>query len=136
MALNNDVRVSVKVNGVDQGVWDKRSGGKMDSSEKKYYKGGGRTVAPVSEGGTPEPENVTCERATDGAPTPLKTLKRWCGRKVPALVTELDLDPDGNVVGEGETYIGTLKAAWKSDADSENKDEKMMAIEVSVTDIV
>lgn len=134
--LNNDTRLSGRINGLDQGIWDKRSGGKMDSSEKKYYPGGGRDTPPVSEGGTPEPENITLERATDAAKTPLKTLKRWCGRKVRCEFTELDLDPDGNVIGEGETYIGTLKAAWKSDADSENKDEKMMAIEVSVTAIV
>lgn len=136
MALNNDTRLSLRIRGVDEGVWDKRGGGGMDSSEKKYYPGGGRGVPPVSEGGTPEPENVTLEKATDSLKTPLKTLKRLCGRKVICEATELDLDPDGNVIGEGETYIGTLKKAWKSDADSENKDEKMAAIEISTTAIV
>lgn len=132
--LNNDTRVSARIDGVDYGVWDKLGGGKTDSAEKKYHPGGGRAVAPVSQGGKQEIDPVTAEKEL---PTGLiKKLRRLCGRGIPAELTELDLDPDGNVVGEGETYIGTLKAAWRSDADSENDDVKMAAIEVTVTAIV
>jgi hypothetical protein len=132
--LNNDTRVSARINGVDYGVWDKRGGGSTDSSEKKYHPGGGRAVPPVSQGGKQEIDNVTAEKELP--PGLIKKLRRLCGRGVPVELTELDLDPDGHVVGEGETYIGTLKKAWRSDADSENDDVKMAGIEVTVTSVV
>jgi hypothetical protein len=132
--LNNDTRIKVRINGVDYGVWDKRGGGKTDSSEKKYHPGGGRAVPPVSQGGKQEIENVTAEKELPAGL--LKKLRRLAGKQTPFEADELDLDPDGNVVGEGETYIGTLKAAWRSDADSENDDTKMVGIEATITAIV
>lgn len=138
MGLNNDRRVSVVINGNGEGVWDKRSGGKTTSTEKKYYPGGGRGVAPVSLGGKQEHEAITLERGFDTGVSTNKVnqLRRLCGRQIPVRVTELYLDADGNKVGEGETYIGTLRDAWPSDADSENEDESMIGIVVTVTSIV
>lgn len=138
MGLNNDRRVRAVINGADEGIFDKRTGGKTDSAEKKYHPGGGRAVPPISLGGKQELENVTCERGMDtGILGPrLKLWRRLAGKQTPVHVTELDLDPDGNVIGEGETYIGTLKAAWRSDTDSENDDEGMVAFEMTVTSIV
>jgi len=138
MGLNNDRLVKARVNNVDEGTWDKRAGGKTDSSQKKYHPGGGRAVPPINLDGKQEIENITCERGFDTGVVPgkLKELRRLCGKQTPVQVTELELDPDGNIIGEGETYIGTLKAVWKSDTDSENDDEGMIAFEVNVSSIV
>jgi hypothetical protein len=138
MGLNNDRRVSARINGKDRGVWDTRSGGKTDSTSKEYHPGGGRGVPAIDLGGRQEHEPVTCGRWFDvpALQPDLKELRRLAGRQVPVEVTELDLDPEGNVIGQGETFIGKLKAAWRSDADSENTDEGRIEFEMTVQSIL
>jgi hypothetical protein len=43
-----------------KGVWDKKSGGQMDSEETTYHPGG--MADPVSLGGRKNVENLTCSR--------------------------------------------------------------------------
>ena len=137
MGLNNDHRVNANIAGVNEGVWDKRTGGKVDSAEKKYHPGGGRGVPPISLGGRQEIENVTCERLYDAvtAKQRLKAWRRLAGKATPVVVTDLDTDAEDNVIGEGDTYKGTLKAVWISDSDSENEDEAHIGFEMTVTSV-
>ena len=138
MALQNQRRFSVRIAGVDYKVWDSKTGGAVDSAEKKYNPGGMEDA--ISEGGKQILENLTTTRYFDPAQhqVVLKTLRRLAGKgaKAPFVGIEQFLDADKNVVGEGDTYYGTLKRVASPEHDSESDDEAMIEIEATITKIV
>jgi hypothetical protein len=135
MSLQNQRRVSVRINGVDTGVWDKRSGAEVDSAEKKYNPGG--KAKPISLGGKQEIGALNCSRLFELS-RDLPKIKGWmalAGRATPIVIIELFLDENDAVVDTGLTYKGTLKKVMQPDHDSESDEEAMVELEATITDI-
>jgi hypothetical protein len=130
MSRQDQNLVTVSVDGVNLGTFDKKTGGGTDSTETKYKRGGmGREV---SLGGSPMVPNVTVSRLFEG----LRDLElvRWLytrAGKGRASMTEYLLDADGNVFGRGDTYSGILKKVMKGDTDSNSTGARTYDLEIS-----
>ena len=122
--------VTVSIDGVDYGIWDKRDGGGVDSEETKYKPGG--MGKPISLGGNVETDNVTVSRLYDleRDHTVVQTLlsKPGKGRMV---VKDQPLDPDGNPFGAPTVWRGVVKTVTPPERDSESSDPAMIEIEMS-----
>jgi hypothetical protein len=123
--------VTVAIDDVDTGIWDKMSGGGVDSAETKYKPGG--LADQVSLGGSQETANLTISRLYDldrdhnGL---VKDLLAKAG-KATAVVSKQPLDRDGVPFGDPIVYTGMLKACNPPEVDSESSDAGMLEIEVS-----
>lgn len=109
------------------GVWDKVTGGDVDSDETVYKPGG--MAAPVSLGGTKSYGSVTCSKLYDHA-----AYKRLIDRvgKGRIEIVKIPLDVDGNAyAGQSVTFTGTLKTVKAPDFDSQSSSEAMLEIEVT-----
>jgi hypothetical protein len=116
--------------GIDLGVWDKLSGGEIDSEETKYRPGG--MGAPITLGGSIDVGTLTLSR--------LYMLGRdhdrihWligrAGRGV-CTVSRQPLDSDGNAYGRPIVYTGTLKSVNPGEIDSESSDALLLECEVT-----
>lgn len=116
---------------VSFGVWDKFSGGDLDSDETKYYPGG--MVAPISLGGRRTPGNVTVSR--------LYRLERDHDRmqflfdsagKSRMTVSRQPLEIEGKKYGKALIYNGTLKHVSPPDLDSEQSGAALLTLEMTV----
>lgn len=123
--------VSVTLNGVSEGVWDKMSGGEVDSEEFKYNPGG--MVPPVSLGGRKTVGNVTVSR-NFRLDRDLQNLQRYINNagKGSVVVAKQHLDVDGNAFGSPLIYRGTLKRCSPAEVDSESSNPGMIELEVTV----
>lgn len=123
-------RVSVKIAGNSAGVWDKMTGGKVDSDDLKYKPGG---MGPaLSLGGSVMTDNVIVSklfRTGDGANQ--KLWLSYVGRAT-AEVSKQTLNFLGVAIGDPLVYIGTLKSVHPAEVDSEGNGAGMIEIEVSV----
>jgi hypothetical protein len=122
--------VSVVIDGVNTGVWDKMSGGEMSSEDTKYKPGA--MAKQVSLGGSQNLDNVTVSRLFDlDRDNPnVKTWMNRCG-KAPVVVTKQPLDHDGAAYGDPIVYGGTLLRCTPPEHDSESSDAALLEIEVS-----
>lgn len=130
MSREDQYSINVVVDGEDFGIWDKLSGGSIDSEELKYKPGG---MAPhVALGGSRNVENVTVSKLyTLGDMHPrIKTLLNKAG-KGQVTITKQPLDVDKNPSGAPIVYTGTLKQVSPPDADSESNDAALVELEVS-----
>lgn len=118
------------VDGQDLGVWDKLTGGEVDSEETKYKPGG--MAAPVTLGGSVEVGNLTISR--------LYVLNRdhdrvhWLISRVgkgSCVVNRQPLDVDGNAYGRPLVYTGTLKTVTPPEVDSESSDAGLLECEIT-----
>lgn len=122
--------VSVSIDGDDYGVWDKMSGGGVDSTEQKYNPGG---MAPeVTLGGKVTVDNVKVSRLYD-LQRDHTTVKTIIGRvgKGRVVVKKQPLDVDGNPFGNPLVYQGTLKTCTPPEVDSESNNAALVELEVS-----
>lgn len=116
-----------------KGVWDKKTGGQVDSEETTYHPGG--MADPISLGGRRNVENLTlsrlCKVGRDWAAIP--SLMAAVG-KAAVTVTDEVLDFDGNSIPGTSTltYKGTLKRCTPPDTDSESSGPAMIEIEVTI----
>lgn len=144
MALSLDTKATVKLGTIsggiftetfDLGVWDKFSGGDIDSDDTKYRAGG--RAPEESLGGTRTVSNVTLSRLFR-IERDFGVLQRLIdGAGVTDVqITRSYLDPSsvavnspayGNVV-----YVGKLKAVKQPEHDSNSSDASMVEIECSV----
>lgn len=126
--------VTLSIDGVNYGTFDKMEGGDVDSEEYTYKPGG--MAAPVSLGGSRSVENVTLRRlyrlARDHSITQRLFDKVGKGECV---VTKQPLDVDGNVWGSPIVTRGTLKRVSTPDHDSESTDPGLLEIEITVDGI-
>jgi hypothetical protein len=125
-------RATVSLNGENLGVWDKVTGGAIDSEELKFKPGG---MAPqVSLGGSKTNENVTLQRlyrlVRDH--NHLQKLINAVGRGS-VVVSKQPLDVDGNPFGRPIVYKGILKRVTPPEHDSESNSPAMLEIEVSTS---
>jgi hypothetical protein len=130
MSRLDQYSVTVSLDNVSLGVFDKMSGGEIDSEETKYKPG---AMAPqVSLGGSVTVNNVTVSRlyvlSRDKAIE--ATLKSRVGKGA-VKVTKQSLDTDGNAFGTPLVYSGVLKQVTFPEPDSESSAAALVALEVS-----
>lgn len=130
MSRADQYAVSVKIGATDTKVWDKMSGGEVDSEETKYKPGG--MAQTVSLGGSVNPGNVTVSRLFR-LDRDLPEIKGWMQSvgKASVVVTKQSLDVDGNAYGSPLVYKGKLKMVTPPEVDSESSDAALVEIEVS-----
>src|SRR5215831_13367164 len=100
--------VRLIVQGNSFGIWDKKTGGELDSDEVKYYPGGMNKA--VSLGGRQLPGNITLQRLYDRVDDhqKIQTLLQTVG-KGNISVSQRPMDFDGNGVGKTIHWTGRLK---------------------------
>lgn len=114
----------------DTGIWDKRSGGDVDSEETKYYPGGMKD--PISLGGRITPGNNTLSRLFEGSRDQniLGRLFAAAG-KAEVIVAEQPMDIEGAAYGRPIVWTGRLKKVTPPPRDSESNNAALIEIEVS-----
>jgi hypothetical protein len=126
-------RVSVFVEGMTwtDRVWDKKTGGGVDSEETKYYPGG--MVPPVSLGGRRNVENLVVSRLYRHERDHLivDDLLKKVG-KANMSVQQLPMDINGNEFGDPIIWRGILKRVTIPEVDSESNDAALLELEMSV----
>jgi len=127
--------ITLRVEDIDFGVWDRKTGGNADSEEAKYPPGG--MAQEVSLGGRQTHENITLSREFDwGRDLPsMSYLLTRRGRAVIAIGQQA-LDIDGNARGNPVTATGTLKSVQMPDHDSSGNDPALVEIECTIANIV
>ena len=135
MSRQDQYAVSVTIDGVNTGIWDKLTGGEVDSEETKYKPGA--MAKEVSLGGSVNTGNVTVSRLYV-LPRDHTSIKGWLNRvgKAPVTVSKQSLDTDGNVFGDPLVYSGILKMVTPPEVDSESSDAALVEIEVSTSGTV
>lgn len=135
MSRTDQYSVSLVIDGVNLGIWDKLDGGATDSDELKYSPG---AMQPqVSLGGKRTSDNIVISRLYDQLRDHPRTpwLRGRCGRGQVVAIKQ-PLDVDGNVVGTPEVYYGTLKRCLPPSHDSQSTDAALIELEVTVANIV
>ena len=123
--------VGLHINGNSYGLWDKKTGGELDSDEVVYYPGG---MGPrVSLGGRVTPGNVTLQKLYDGIydDDKIDDLLNAVGRG-DAIVTQRALDLNGKPYGKKVVWSGKVKRVLVPDVDSEGTGAAMLEIEITV----
>jgi hypothetical protein len=124
--------VTVTINGIRFGTFDKMEGGDIDSEEYTYKPGA--MAEPISMGGSRNVENVTVRRLYRLGRDHLTTqrLIDWVG-KAEVVISKQPLDTDGNVFNAAPiVYTGTLKRVGFPDVDSESTDPGLFEIETTI----
>lgn len=130
------IQLRIKVPGnnsfTDYGIWDKRSGGELDSEETTYYPGA--MADRISLGGRVVPGNNTLQRLFKGDrdQKQLATLYKCVGR-AEVTITEQPMDVDGNAYGNPIVWTGILKKVASPNRDSESNNPALIEIEISTT---
>jgi len=135
MSRQDQGAITVVIDGENTGIWDKLSGGEVDSEETKYKPGG--MAKEISLGGSVNTGNVTISRLYVLARDHVK-IKQWISRVGKAVVTvsKQPLDVDGNAFGDPLVYNGILKMVTPPELDSESNDAALVELEVSTSGTV
>src|SRR5580765_3601646 len=115
----------------DYGIWDKWSGGEVDSDETKYNPGA--MAPPVSLGGRRTTGNVTISRLYRLHRDHLKVQKLLdaAGRSK-AVIKRTPMDIRGNAFGHPIVYNATLKRVTPPDLDSEQSGAALLELEFTI----
>lgn len=122
--------ISLSIDGRDLEVWDKISGGEVDSEESKYRPGG--MAAEISLGGTRTIGEITISREYDRLRD--HPLLSWLFNRVGAgrcVIGRQPLDYNGAPSGNPTTYTGTLKTVTPPDVDSMSNDPALLELAVT-----
>lgn len=116
---------------LNYGVFDKMSGGEVDSDETRYYPGG--MAPPISLGGRKTVSNVVVSRIYKlGRDHDVyQQLVNSVG-KSRGVVIKQPLDIDANVYGRPIVYNCTLKRVKAPDVDSETSGAGLLEMEFTV----
>lgn len=130
MSRQDQYAITMSVDGVDTGVWDKLTGGEIDSEETKFKPGG--MGASVSLGGSVEVGNLTISRLY-GLTRDHDRVHALISRvgKAAVVINRQPLDADGNAYGRPLVYTGTLKTVTPPEVDSESSDAALLECEVT-----
>lgn len=131
----DQIRVTVSVDGVGYGVWETFDGGEGDSDETKNRPGA--LEDEESLGGPKTRGNVTVSRnyKRNRDQGVLKVLDAKRGR-APMTVVKQPLDPDKNAVGQPDIYTGTLKRVTGPNANSNSGDPAKIELEMTAAGAV
>lgn len=111
-------------------IHSKREGGNTTSDDNKSFPGGMRPQ--VAHGGPAVVENVTL--AGQFTPERDHEALRWLRSRVgkgKAVVTEQQLDVDGNAFGRPDTWTGVLMSVSTGDYDASSGEPRELEIEIS-----
>jgi len=124
--------IRVKLNGNTTGVWDKKTGGAVDSDDGKYYPGD--MAEPLALGGRKTTDNVTLQRFYDihDDHAMVNSFINAAGKGA-ITITQRPLDENGNGFGKTITYDGKLKRVLIPETDSESGTVAMIEIEVIIS---
>lgn len=116
----------------DFGIWDKRSGGELDSEDNPYRAGG--MADRISLGGPVTPGNNTLSRLFRGQRDQdrLQRLYDAVGRSQ-VVIAEQPMDIDGNAYGRPLVWQGRLKRCTPPPRDSTSSGPAMIEIEVTTS---
>jgi hypothetical protein len=123
--------VTLNLEGIDEGVWDKKEGGEADSEELKYPPGG--MVDEISMGGRKSYGNVTISRFCDWARDWPK-VPTWMNMAGAARGTigqqpgDIHKNPQGKPLVMG----GTLKRVLPPEPDSTGNSESRIEMEFTI----
>ena len=123
-------RITLTVDGVDWGVWEKKTGGKTSGNTQTLKPG---SMAPqVSLGGTPTTDAITLVRNYDRLRDHPRVgqLLSGVGRAV-VVVKQQPLDADGNAYGGPISWNGTLDAVATPDADAASDNSAEITVDIT-----
>lgn len=123
-------RVSLAIDGDDWGVWDSKTGGKINGNGLTYKPG---DMGPqVSLGGNPTVDTVTVGRLYDRVRDHdrLQTLVNRVG-KARVNVKARPKDTDGNAYGRTIIWSGLLDGLQTPDIDSTSRDAAMITLDIT-----
>lgn len=134
MSREDQYSVTVSLDGVSLGIFDKMSGGDIDSEETKYKQGAMQGEIVI--GGSRTVTNITLSRLYDFDVDNANksTLIAAVGRG-DVVVTKQPLDVDGNTYGTSTVYNGKLKQVTFPDHDSNSSAAGIIEFEVSCATI-
>jgi len=127
--LEANYKVTARVDGKDLGIWDKFTGGEIDSDEVRYKPGA--MGVPISLGGMINIANVVIVRMFDLQRD--QAVIHWLiGRvgKGQIVINKQPLDPDGNAYGRPLVYQGKIKKVTPPPHDSESANVALVEIEM------
>lgn len=114
----------------DDRIFDKKTGGEVDSDIYKYKPGGMRKQRSL--GGSKNTGDLTLTRnyvlELDHGPSIF--LSDWVGR-AKCTVSQTMMDIDGNPYGKPTVWVGYLKTVTFPEHDSESSDPAMLEVVVS-----
>lgn len=124
-------RVTLTVDGVDWGVWEKKTGAKTSGNTQTLKPGG---MAPqVSLGGTPTTDAITLSRNYDRVRDHQNIGQLLAGvGKVVCVVKQQPLDADGNAYGNPVAWNGTLDAVSVPDVDAASDNSADITVDITV----
>lgn len=124
--------IRCSLNGNSLGIWDKKSGGALDSDDGKYYPGA--MQAPLALGGRKTTDNVTLSRFYDRHDDhdTINTLLNAVGKGTMS-VSQRPMDENGVAYGKSIIYNGKLKRVMVPDTDSESSSIALIEIEIAIT---
>jgi hypothetical protein len=118
---------------IDYGIWDKKTGGGVDSEERIYYPGA--MQPPISLGGRKTVTQVTLQRLyrLQRDHDPIQQLIDAVGRST-VEIHQTPMDIHGNIYKGGGpiVYNGTLKTLNLPEHDSEGNDPAYVEIVCTV----
>jgi|SRR5262245_9320716 len=125
--------IRLQVAGNNFGIWDKKSGGELDSEEVVYWPGG--MNPKLSLGGRVNPGNVTLQKIYDGDDDHPRVIGLLDAvGKHSAKITQQPMDFDGKRYGKKIVWSGKVKRVLIPDTDSEATGAAMIEIEITVED--
>jgi hypothetical protein len=123
--------ITLFIDGTDCGVWDKLTGGDLDSDDLKYRPGGNQGQEETL-GGPQTVSDITVTRrwklGRDTELAPFLAEKRGSGECV---VVKQPLDRSYNAYGKPIVYNGTLKTVNLPDADSTANAVALLALVIN-----
>lgn len=135
MSRTDQYSVTLAIDGIDFGVWDKVTGGDVDSNETKYKPG---AMAPeISLGGSITVTDLTVDRlyVLDRDHIAVPDLINRVGKGVCTVVKQ-PLDLNKNAFGKPIVYTGVLKTLNLPDADSEGTAAALLTLTISAASTV
>lgn len=130
MSRVDQYAITVAVDDRDLGIFDKLSGGEIDSEETTYKPGA--MGSRISLGGSQNVGNVTITRNYDLNRDHL--IVHWLASRAGKgwiVVKKQPLDVDGNAFGRPLTYSGRLKQVNPPEVDSEGTDAALIELEMT-----
>jgi hypothetical protein len=123
--------IGVHVNGENFGLWDKKTGGELDSDSTTYYPGGMRDQIDL--GGRKTAGNLTLQRLYDRVDDHERIGRLLAGvGRAKVNVHQRPLDFDANPSARAINWNGRLKRVQVPDVDSESSTAALIEIEVTI----